>query len=81
MSHKDKLYAWLQAHRPDVFAQIDVDRCSDLAAMSILNRESGLEGTENEVKANDKVEDGSRRFLSAFQSAAMKAQQSANFVA
>ena len=69
MSHKDTLYAWLKANRPDVFALVDVDRCDDLTALPILNKASGLADTGNEVVSSDRVEDGCKRFLAAFQAA------------
>lgn len=66
MSHKDQLYAWLQANRPDVFAHIDADRMTDMRALPILNKASGLGGTAAEVLSGETVESGSRRFLEAF---------------
>ncbi|PTT88410.1 hypothetical protein DBR42_09850 [Pelomonas sp. HMWF004] len=70
MSHKDMLYAWLQANRPDVFAQIDQDCMNDMRVLPILNHASGLGGTPAEVLSGETVESGSRRFLEAFRAQA-----------
>lgn len=61
MSHKDKLYAWLKEHRPEVFEKIDADDVSDNRAREILNEVTGLN-----VRMLDRVEDGSKEFLEAF---------------
>lgn len=81
MSNKDRLYTWLEKNRPNVHAQLTAEGMTDMKALRILNKESGLEGTDAEVKVLDVMEEGSQRFLSAFISIAMKEQMSARFVA
>lgn len=76
MSNKDKLYAWLAEHKPEVFARIDQEGMSDMRVLPILNEASGLSGTDEAVLSSDVVEIGSKRFLDAFIAAAD--QSSAN---
>lgn len=66
MSNRDKLYAWLEEHRPEVFARIDKEGTNDMRVLPILNEASGLGGTNDEVSSSDVVESGSKRFLDAF---------------
>jgi hypothetical protein len=70
MSNKDKLYAWLAEHKPEVFARIDQEGMSDMRVLPILNEASGLSGTDDAVLSSEVVEIGSKRFLDAFTAAA-----------